>query len=191
MPARLGSLPARRERPYAQPMSDREAAVLVPLLRSPEGDRLVMVRRGPGGVYGDQLGFPGGKREACDATLVDTAIREAVEEIGLDSAGVVILSALPVEKTLTTGYVVAPYLAQIHRPVRWQPQRREVAEVIEVPVAVLAASDARGKAVMDFANWPEPRLTPYFSIGEHRVWGLTYRILDPLLPRLIAGEWGP
>jgi 8-oxo-dGTP pyrophosphatase MutT (NUDIX family) len=168
-----------------------EAAVLVPLLRAAEGDRLVMVVRREGGVHGGQLGFPGGKREPGDATLLDTAVREAAEETGLDPAGVVILACLPVVETRTTGFLVAPFLAQIHRPARWQPQPSEVAEVIEAPVGVLAAPDARGETMLDFPTWPQPRLTPYFALGEHRVWGLTYRVLEPLLPRLMAGEWGP
>jgi hypothetical protein len=44
---------------------------------------------------------------------------------------------------------------------------------------------------MDFPTWPESRLTPYLALGDRRVWGLTYRILEPLLPRLVAGEWDP
>lgn len=166
-----------------------EAAVLVPLLRQPEGQRLVLIARQPGGLYGDQLAFPGGKREPTDETLADTAIREAAEETGLDPALVQILAELPLVEGQTTGVSVAPFLGRIQRPDPWRPQTREVIEVVEVAVSALVAPDARKEAAMEFSTWEEPRLTSYLSVGDHRVWGLTLRILDPLLPRLAAGEW--
>ena len=40
-----------------------------------------------------------------------------------------------------------------------------------------------------FEPWPEPRLIEFYRVGPHRLWGASYRILQPLLPRLLAGEW--
>ncbi len=166
-----------------------DAAVLIPLLRLPSGPRLVMVERAPGGVYGGQIAFPGGKQEPGDTSLLDTAIRETAEETGLDADTVVVLEHLEPVTARTTSFRVAPFLAEVQRPARWVPEPGEVASVLEVPVARLTAPGARLEAVMDFPTWPEPRLTPYYQLSGHRLWGLTLRILDTVLPRLAAGEW--
>jgi hypothetical protein len=73
--------------------------------------------------------------------------------------------------------------------VPWRLQEREVAEVVELPVADLARPEARVEAVRDFPTWPAPRRIPLWRVGGHEVWGVTYWILEPLVPRLLAGEW--
>ena len=61
-----------------------DAAVLIPVYRSPPGDlHIVMILRNPGGVHGGQIAFPGGKHDPEDETMLDTALREAREELGL------------------------------------------------------------------------------------------------------------
>ncbi len=171
-------------------MAPTTAAVLIPAFRDPAGDlRLAVVRRADHGVYGAQLAFPGGKREPGDATLADTALREAAEETGLDRAAARVVAALDPVPTRTTGFVVTPFVASITPPPVWRPQEREVVEVIEARVADLADPANHDAEVMDFPTWPEPRLSPYIRVGEQRLWGLTYRILHPVLPRLVAGEW--
>jgi len=168
----------------------RESAVLIPIYRDPEGAlRVVLVRRAAGGIHGGQLAFPGGMREPHDATVRDTALREAHEEIGLDPAAVTVLAELAVVETRTSNYRIAPILARIERPHYWRPAFREVAEVLEPALTELVDPEARGEEVMHFETWPRPRPVPYIRIGEHRLWGATYLILEPLLPRLLAGEW--
>ena len=64
-----------------------ESAVLAPVYSRSAGSlRLVFIRRGPRGIHGGQIAFPGGRREPGDADLLATALREAHEEIGLDPA---------------------------------------------------------------------------------------------------------
>ena len=61
-----------------------DAAVLIPVYRANDGKlHIVMVLRKPGGAHGDQIAFPGGKRDPEDETMVDTALREVREELGL------------------------------------------------------------------------------------------------------------
>ena len=164
----------------------RESAVLVPLFRD-AADRLrvVIVRRAAGGFHGGQLAFPGGKRETADASLLDTALREAYEEIGLPPASVEVIEALPVLHTTTIGLHIAPFLALIARPAAWTPDPHEIAEVLEPAVADLV----RDEGLESFAGWPAPRRVEFFRVGPHRLWGATYRILAPLVPRLLAGDW--
>lgn len=168
----------------------QEAAVLVPVYRRDAGELyLVLIRRGAGGTHGGQLALPGGRRDPGDRSLLDTALREAQEEIGIAPQRVEILEPLPVTETLTSGFRIFPFLARIIPLARWRPQEREVAEVIEVKVHDLARPAAYGEAIERFPTWPEPRRIPFYRVGPYRVWGATYRILRPLIPRLLAGEW--
>ena len=168
----------------------RHSAVLVPLWRDDSGAlRLVLLRRAAGGIHGGQLAFPGGRREPSDPSDQATALREAEEEIGLAPERVTVLAALDVLETLTSNFRIAPFLARIERPDTWRPAFREVAEVLEPAIADLADPAARGESVEHFRTWPAPQKIPFIRIGPHRLWGATYRIIVPLLPRLVAGEW--
>ena len=172
------------------PITLVEAAVLVPVFRREDGAlRILLVRRSEHGVHGGQLGFPGGKREPADHSLLDTALREAAEEIGVPREAVEILQALPGVETLTTGYRISPFLARIVPPRTWQNVSEEIAEVIEVAAQDLARPEVHVEDMDDLPTWRGPRPLPFFKIGPHRLWGATYQILRPLLPRLIAGEF--
>ncbi len=171
-------------------MSRTQAAVLIPVFRAAGGDLwLVLVRRTDHGVYGAQLSLPGGKPEPGDADLAATALREAAEETGLDPARARIVAELEPVATRTTGFEVTPFVAAIARPPVWRPEEREVEEVVEAPLAYVSDPANHDEEIMDFPTWDEPRLSPYVRVGAHKLWGLTYRILAPVLPRLAAGEW--
>ena len=165
-----------------------DAAVLVPVYRDDAGDlRVVLIRRSEGGVHGGQIAFPGGRTDPGDAGPLETALREAEEEIGLTRDRVHVMETLPVFETMSTGFRVAPFLARITPPEAWTPDPREVAEVIEARIADLAAT--RGEVEMTFPGVPGPRRVSYLLVGEARLWGVTYRILEPLLPRLLADDF--
>ena len=167
-----------------------QAAALVPVYRDADGEiRLVLVRRSEGGTHGGQLALPGGKRDAQDRSMLDTALREAWEEIGLAREGIDILAHLPAVETRTTGLRIAPFLGRIVRPAEWRPDPREVVEVIEVKLGELTRPGAHAEEVKQLPSWPEPLRTPYYRVGPYQLWGVTYRIVDPLIPRLLAGEW--
>lgn len=164
-----------------------DAAVLVPVFRDDAGEvRVVLIVRTEGGVHGGQVAFPGGRSDPTDATALDTALREAEEEIGLTRDRVHVLDALPVLETRSTGFRVAPFLARVDPPPAWTPSAAEVAEVIEARVADLTAPQARGEVEMRFAGVPEPQRVRFLRVGEARLWGVSYRILEPILPRLLA-----
>jgi len=168
----------------------RQAAVLVPVYRDAAGElRLVLVRRGDFGVHGGQLAFPGGKPEPTDASLVDTALRETQEEIGLPASAVQVLATLPPIPTYVSNFLITPFLGRIVPPASWQPMEHEIAEVLEVSVRHLADPATHTEEDFWIPSQNAYARFPFFRIGEHRLWGASYRIVLPLIPRLLAGEW--
>jgi len=167
-----------------------DSAVLIPVYRSRLGElHIVMILRNPGGVHGGQVAFPGGKHDPEDDTMLDTALREAREELGLVVPREDILAELPMEQTRTTGYRVFPYLARITVPERWQIAEREIADIVDVRLNDLIGPGAHDKMIDRFPTWQKAEQVSFYRIGEHRLWGLSYRILHPIIPRLISGDW--
>ena len=167
-----------------------DAALVIPVYRSRDGElHIVMILRQPGGIHGGQVAFPGGKHDPEDETMLDTAIREVREELGLLIDRADVLAELPVVETRTTGYRVFPYLARIQVPDRWELAEREIAEIIDVKLNDLLQPYAHAKRIERFSTWQEPQQVSSYQVGSHRLWGLSYRILHPVIPRLMEGEW--
>jgi 8-oxo-dGTP pyrophosphatase MutT (NUDIX family) len=173
-----------------EPGRRKESAVLVPVFRDGAGElRLVLVVRGSLGVHGGQLGLPGGRSEPADASPLATALRETEEELGLPPSDVDLLATLAPIDTRTTGFRVHPYLARV-RPRQWRLAAGEISGVVTPPVRALADPTQRRRRKLSFPTWSEDRLVECVPVeGGHFLWGLTLRLLDPVLPRLLAGEW--
>jgi 8-oxo-dGTP pyrophosphatase MutT (NUDIX family) len=167
-----------------------DAAVLVPVYRRPDSEvGMVLIRRVPHGPHGNQIAFRGGRREPEDKSLQVTALREAVEEIGIESTSTEILAELPRVETLTTGARITPFLARIIIPRTWRLQKTEIAEIIEIRVSDFGEPGAKGTTVKRMPAWQAPRHVPFLRVGALQIWGATFRILDPLIPRLLSNEW--
>jgi len=166
----------------------QQAAVLVPVCRREDGDlRVVVVRRGSRGMHGGQLGFPGGKAEPGDTSLLETALRETREEVGLAPEDIEILEHLPVVDIVRTGFRIQPFLGRVVAPAVWRYRKGEIAGVLEPKIADLVA--ARGHDWVMFPEEATPRRIEFFRVGDERLWGASYRMLSPLLERLLAGAW--
>ena len=168
-----------------------DAAVLIPIYRENgrEGPvKIVLVKRTEGGPHGGQIAFPGGKCAPEDNSMLDTALREAQEEIGLEPGAVEILDELAPVDTVSTGFLIYPFLGRITRPAEWIREPREIAEILEVDVEDLLRPEAHGCEMRIFPEWPDPLEIPFYRIGPHKLWGATYRILHPLLPLLASTD---
>ena len=166
------------------------AAVLAPVFRDDEGRlRLVLIVRTDRGHHGGQLAFPGGRVDPEDESLAATALREAHEEIGLDPSVVTIVGALQTVRSGPTNMEVHAFLGRIPAGLRWAPNPHEVAEVLTPTVAELWDPALRREHLFTSARWPEGLLVDGIPVGDRVLWGMTLRLLDDLVPRLLAGEW--
>lgn len=174
-----------------EPGSDlRLAAVLAPVFRDTGGTlRTLLVVRSDHGRHGGQLGFPGGKPEPGDADLLATALREAEEEVGLDPAAVAVLGALDPLDTLATGYRVHAFVGRVEHGTAWRLDASEIVGVLTPEVELLGDPERRETLPFTSRQFPDGLLVEGVDLEGHVLWGMTLRLLDDLVPRLLAGEW--
>lgn len=161
----------------------KEAAVLVAIYeQAGELGTVLTRRRSDLRRHAGEISFPGGRRDPGEPELVETALREAHEEIGLLPATVHVAGALPPTPTIATGYAIHPFVGAISTPQDWMPSEREVEEIIEVPLSVLAGGYGRRRLIRRGI----PFVTDTYELGDSLVWGATARILAGLFGRLSA-----
>ncbi|SFR00820.1 CoA pyrophosphatase [Poseidonocella sedimentorum] len=170
---------------YPQGRKLRPAAVLVPFFDDGSGTRLILTKRASGlKHHPGQIAFPGGKMDPEDATLEDTALREAREEIGLDPANVTILGRLSTHETVSS-FTMTPVLARLNAPFAPVAEPGEVEEVFTVPFDHVT-DPARFR--IEHRYWRGERRY-YYTVpyGPYYIWGATARILRGLADR-VTGE---
>jgi 8-oxo-dGTP pyrophosphatase MutT (NUDIX family) len=157
------------------------AAVLVPLYeRDGEIHAVFTRRRDDLRRHPGEISFPGGRHEPGDADLVQTALRETDEEIGLAPAAVRIVGALRPTPTIATDYAIYPFVGVTEPGARWTLSPDEVASVLELTLTDLRAGYGRRRLVRRGL----PIRTDTFVVGDELIWGATARILQDLLERL-------
>lgn len=164
--------------------------MLAPVFRDARGTlRTLLVVRADHGRHGNQLGFPGGRPEPQDADLLETALREAHEEVGLQPTAVEILAALEPLDTRATGFRVHAFVGRVPADTAWRLDATEVVGLLTPDLAGLADPARRATLPFTSRHYPDGLLVEGVDIGGHVLWGMTLRLLDDLVPRLLAGEW--
>lgn len=117
-----------------------------------------------------QIALPGGRFDDEDVELETTALRETREELGIDPNSIQVLGRMEDVFTAVSGFVVSPFVGIVAEPPEPVPAEREIAQVLEVPLAALLAADAA------LPRNPDIITLRYPLLGED-VWGATARIL--------------
>ena len=157
-----------------------EAAVLVPMHGWPESPGLIFTeRRSDLSRHAGEISFPGGRRDG-EESLLDTALREAEEEIGLARENVEVAGALPPIGTFVTNYKVHPFVGLIERGMRFAPNPSEVQSVLVASLDDLADGYDKRRLVRRGV----PIKTDTFLVSDNLIWGATARILADLFRRL-------
>lgn len=167
-------------------MKNVRAAVLVPIRTVPGvGPVMTMIRRTVGGTHSGQMAFPGGRHDGGrDHSLLHTALRESAEEVGLDPGHVEILGALPERRTLSSQFVVTPFVARIPDPYAFVAEAHEVARIIDAPLAVFG--DPARREDYEWRYGTRVIRVPSVRVDGEIVWGLSLAIIDDLLASDLA-----
>ena len=162
-----------------------DSAVLAPLFLDEAGAlhavftrRRDDLKRHPG-----EISFPGGRQDPGE-TLVETALREAHEEIGLPPGAVDVLGALEPTPTFVTNYAIYPFVGLIEPGFAWVPAAAEVGQVLELPLESVRRGYARRRVV----RRGMPFRTDTYEVDGHLIWGATARIVADLLERVSSSD---
>jgi len=156
------------------------AAVLVPLYEKDGQSYIVFIKRTQTvREHKGQIAYPGGGRESGDKTLLDTAIRESHEEIGVLPKDVEILGELDDVITTTSNYIVTPFVGCIPYPYRFVKNPNEVEKIIGVPISALLDNQCL-KSATEYHEGKEVGSWEYHYQG-YVIWGATARILYKFL----------
>lgn len=188
--ARLDAALGRRPR-IALDRSDLiSAAVLVPIIDR-GGPHILFTKKSEAVPHHKgQFAFPGGICEQRDASRVETALREAWEEIHLPPEAVEVLGLLDDTATRATPFVITPVVGIVEGDVEFRPDGREIERVIEVPLERL-----RDPTIFRTELWQrdgEAHPVHFYQVSvEDVVWGATARILRQFLTLVDEAEGGP
>ena len=164
----------------------KDAAVLVPLIAREEGVRVIMtVRSSTMPSHAGQISFPGGNISQEDDGPVDTALREAREEITLASDPVEILGVLDVT-LLPSGFAVAPVLAITDNLPALTPNPREVKEIFSIPLSLVCDLDQYHKDYLERDG--SVREFYVLDYKDYYIWGATAKMLRTLAKVLIQSK---
>ena len=144
----------------------KASAVLIPVFYNQDQYHILFTERSDEvNFHKGQVCFPGGTQEPFDSSLLQTALREIEEEIGLETKNIEILGELDDTLTFVTNYVISPFVAFISTPSALRTNGREVKGTFSVPLSFL----------IDEANFKQDSQS--YDYEGHIIWGATARIL--------------
>ena len=171
------------------------AAVLIPLVMREELCLLLTERASNLSTHSGQIAFPGGRTDASDIDAIDTALREATEEVGLPRELVEVLGVLPIYVT-GTAYIITPVVALVQPGFVLLPNTGEVADVFEVPLSYLMNPANHQRHEFEFdgitRQWLSMPYIEHFAnpagdqAKERYIWGATAGMLRNLYRFLAA-----
>ncbi|MCS6832113.1 MAG: CoA pyrophosphatase [Flammeovirgaceae bacterium] len=175
------SSPISRKMNEDPPSNAKKSAVL--LLLYPHEDFLafpLIKRVEDGRVHSGQMAFPGGRFEPQDKTLLDTALRETHEEIGVPPSMSRIVGKLTDLYVPPSNSLVSPYVAFTAEKPKFVPDQKEVAKIVETAVAHLYRPE--NKTMKEVVIMERYRLkVPAFDVAGEVVWGATAMIISEFL----------
>lgn len=160
----------------------KPAAVLIGLVENtkPEnGLNIILTKRASHlKHHPSQISFPGGKAETSDKNLIETALREAQEEIGLCPTAVTIIGQLPSYETIS-GFLVTPIIGMVKRNQSFTIDYNEVSEVFQVPLNHYLSK--QNHHAIEVCKQGETFNIHFLPYQQYNIWGATASILKDLV----------
>ncbi len=165
----------------------KESAVAVVLFEVETTLQCILIQRTEyTGKHSGQISFPGGKKDNEDADLLATAIRECLEEIGVDISSSEYLGKLTQVYIPVSGFLVEPHVFYYPEVPVFVQQEREVAAVFTISLDELIAEDVISEMKVTTENKLVKMNVPCFNIRDKQIWGATALILNELREVLIT-----
>ena len=166
--------------PHEPPQRSRRFAAVSVIVRDTQFPSVLLIRRAErsGDPWSGQVAFPGGKMQTGDGSARDTAIRETMEEVGVDLSSADFVGYAPTAMTHTGNMEVVPAVFVLRESVEVRPNE-EVASFRWVDLEDLVAPGAQSTYRLDY-DARDVEL-PAFRVDDYVVWGLTHRILNSVL----------
>ncbi len=156
-----------------------KSAVLVLFYPADNEVRLSFILRPDyNGVHAGQVSFPGGRVEEKDHDLIETALREAQEEVNINPEDVTVIGTLTDLYIPPSNYLVTPVVGYSHRKPDFVKDPAEVSRIIETDIGFLFDPDRRKEKVINVRGFEIE--APYFDVDGYIVWGATAMILSEL-----------
>lgn len=173
-------LPLTKNPPVGQGL--KASAVVVPIIKINGQDNILLIRKTLDGTsHGGQVAFPGGKASSSDTDLLSTALRETMEEIGLNPDNLKPLGRLSPISTIT-GFHIESFVASVIHGTPYCASPNEVARIFYLPLSILS-EDIPFKTFSLYHN-EEKLNTKGFYFDKEFIWGATARIIDDLSKRI-------
>lgn len=157
----------------------KPSAVLLPIFQKEGRCHILFTKRTDNlQHHKGQISFPGGGKHDDDMCLMQTALRESYEEIGLKEADVEIIGELDDTATVTSLFCITPFVGIIPYPYEFRRDPYEVEEIFDVPLELLLRVD-RQEETMEFQGMQIKALS--YKVGDKIIWGATAGILAGFL----------
>lgn len=181
MESKLRQFLSARKKQHIIDFSRVSAAVLVPIF-SKDGEYHILFTKRTETVktHKGQISFPGGVHERRDETLVKTALRECSEEIGLMPEHVDILGELDDKPSVSTNYIISPFVGIIPWPYQFKLDSVETEEILESPISALLHQNCLHEETI-LVDYGKTATSFYYSCNGEIIWGATARILNQFL----------
>ena len=157
-----------------------EAAVAILVYPKPDSLTIILNKRTDRVEHHKgEISFPGGGRDPEDDSILDTALRETREEMGIAPEDIEIIAQLDQVST-RSGFSITPFVGIIPPDYDFEVSNIEIAEVLEVPIESLLDTENQ---VEDDRVWGDEIPSKQYSYlyGSHIIWGATARIITQLL----------
>ncbi|WP_235009895.1 NUDIX hydrolase [Algoriphagus boritolerans] len=163
------------------PADHRKSGVLILFYPDERGAFFPLIKRPEYvGFHSGQVAFPGGKMELSDADIIQTALREAEEEVGVDRDQVRVLGRLSDLYIPTSNFLVSPVVGFLEKRPEFIPEANEVSRIIPTAVPLLFNPEIKKRKMLTIGKSMNLD-APYFEIDGEIVWGATAMILSELI----------
>jgi len=160
----------------------KKSAVLINFFHDDEILKMIVIRRSKSvGIHAGQIAFPGGRYEDEDKTVLNTALREIEEEIGISADKIEIIGRLSDIYVPPSNFLISIFVGYLNRKPIYTIQESEVDEVIEIPFNLFFENEVIKQKDFVVSENRNNNFAPYYDIPNASIWGASAMVISELL----------